>query len=104
MYGLFFAAADCLKVLSFMYKLETFYSCDLLINSLYRIRRKVKGVEVWAACRSAAAWLLFFFFFFKYVTLMFVQTLHFVALQSGMLEESPVMCIIRTPPASFLPS
>lgn len=43
MYGLFFAAADCLEVLSFMYKLETFYSCDLLINSLYRSRRKEKG-------------------------------------------------------------
>lgn len=35
---------------------------------------------------------------------MFVQTPHFVALQSGMLEESPVMCIIKNPSTPFTPS
>lgn len=89
MYGLFFAAADCLKSLSFMYKLETFYSCDLLINSMLwegrSGREKKRGG--WDACRlAAAAWLLSFFCFFHFLwdTVMFLQTPHFVTFQSGM--------------------
>lgn len=62
MYGLFFAAADCLKSLSFMYKLETFYSCDLLIIPRYTGEGETwRGGHKWGACRLAAARLLYSF-------------------------------------------